>query len=144
MTSDDDLVDPRPAGDESWPGVDRARVSGPASPGSARVIRARAVLDAAAAADLRRETRALLARSGDPIVVDLTAVRDVEPVASGALRDLAYEAGDADVDLRVVRGPGAPAVSRALLDDGALFELYPTLDAALPCRSDRTGSPNGR
>ncbi|NYD37422.1 hypothetical protein [Actinomycetospora corticicola] len=109
------------------------------------MIRARAVLDAAAAADLRRQTRALLARSGDPIVVDLTDVRDVEPaVAPGALRDLAYEAGDADVDLRVVRGPGAPSVSRALLVDGALFELYPTLDAALRRRSDGAGSPNGR
>ncbi|GAA4853109.1 hypothetical protein GCM10023201_53140 [Actinomycetospora corticicola] len=141
MTPDDDLIAPRPAGADPA----RARESGPTSPGSARVIRARAVLDAAAAADLRRQTRALLARSGDPIVVDLTDVRDVEPaVAPGALRDLAYEAGDADVDLRVVRGPGAPSVSRALLVDGALFELYPTLDAALRRRSDGAGSPNGR
>jgi hypothetical protein len=101
-----------------------------------RVLRAGATLDAAAAAELRREVRALLARSADPLVVDLTAVRAAERAsAADVLRDLAYEAGDADVDLRivrrVVRDPGARDVSRALLGDESLFEVYPDLDAAL-------------
>ncbi|WP_433782652.1 STAS domain-containing protein [Actinomycetospora sp. CA-101289] len=100
------------------------------SPDGARVIRAGATLDAAAAAELRREVRSQLARSLDPLVVDLMAVRAAEPAAAAALRDLAYEAGDADVDLRLVRGPAAPEVTRALLDDESLFEIYPTLGAA--------------
>jgi hypothetical protein len=75
-------------------------------------------------------------------VVDLTAVRLTGPAAAAVLRDLAYEAGDADVDLRVVRDPGAPEVTRAVLDDETLFEIYPTVDAALqrPGGDDR-GSP---
>lgn len=117
MKHDDDLVDPRPTGADS--------------PGGARVLSAGATLDATAAAELRREARALLARSADPLVVDLTAVRVAEPAAaSSALRDLAYEAGEADIDLRVVRDPGAPETARALLDE-TLFEIYPSLDAAL-------------
>jgi len=80
MTPDDDLVAPRPAGADPA----RARVSGPASPGAFAFLTDQIVLDAAAAADLRRETRALLARSGDPIVVDLTDVRDVEPTVAPA------------------------------------------------------------
>jgi hypothetical protein len=92
---------------------------------------------------LRREARALLARSADPLVVDLTDVRDIEPTTpSGVLRDLAYEAGDADVDLRVVLDPAASEATRALLDDESLFEIYPTLDAALRGRADGSG-PGG-
>jgi hypothetical protein len=139
MKTDDDQFDPPPAGDGPDPGPDRAWVT--ESPGCARVLRARATVHAAAAAELRREARALLARSADPLVVDLTAVRDVEPTtASGALRDVAYEAGDADVDLRVVLGPGAPEAARALLDDDTLFEVYPTLDAALRGRAGGGGA----
>lgn len=126
----DDVYDPRHSGGD--PVFDRPRTPVPGPAEDARVLRTGPTLDAAAAATLRRETRALLARSTAPLVVDLTAVRDVEPAsASGVLRDLAYEAGEADVDLRVVRDPRAPAATRALLDDEALFELYPTLDAAL-------------
>ena len=130
MDIDDDHVDPR-ARDGLDPGPDRPRLSVTDSPTGARVIRVGATLDTTAAAELRREVRALLARSADPLVVDLTAVRAAEPVASAVLRDLAYEAGIADVDLRVVRDPDAPEMARALLDDEALFEPYPTLDAAL-------------
>ncbi|GLZ55618.1 STAS domain-containing protein [Actinomycetospora sp. NBRC 106378] len=114
MTHDDDLIDP----------------ACPSAVGSTRVLRARPVVDAAAAAEVRRESRALLARSTAPIVVDLTAVRHVEPGAAGVLRDVAREAGDADVDLRVVRACRR-ATTRALLDDEALYEIYPTLAAAL-------------
>ncbi len=128
MTTDDDQVGPRPACDD----LDRPALSVADSQTGARVIRVGAVLDATVGAELRREVRALLARSADPLVVDLTAVRDAEPVgAGGVLRDVAYEAGAADVDLRVVRDPGASEVARAVLDDEALFEIYPTLDAAL-------------
>jgi len=88
------------------------------------------------AAELRREARALLAHSVHPLVVDLTAVRLTGPAAAAVLRDLAYEAGVADVDLRVVRDPDAPEVARAVLDDEALFEIYPTLDAALQRPAD--------
>lgn len=96
------------------------------------MLRAGATLDATAAAELRREAIALLARSVDPLVVDLTAVRDAEPAAASAvIRALAYEAGDADVDLRVVRDPAAPEVSRTLLGDETLFEIYPSLGVAL-------------
>jgi anti-anti-sigma regulatory factor len=105
-------------------------------PNAARVLRAVATLDASAVAALRREARALLARSACPLVVDLTAVRTAEPAASAVLRDLAYDAGDADVDLRIVRDPAAPEVARTLLGDETLFELYPSLDAALDGLAD--------
>src|SRR4051812_34049408 len=125
MDTDDDRVDPRPT-DGIDSGPDRPRSSTMDSPNGARVIKAGATLDATAAAELRREARALLARSAHPLVVDLLAVRTAEPAAASAvLRELAYEAGDADVDLRVVRDPAAPEVTRALLDDETLFEIYP-------------------
>ena len=130
MDIEDDPLDP-PAGNGLGPGPDRPRLSITDAATGARVISIGATLDATAAAELRREVRALLARSADPLVVDLTAVRAAQPVASAVLRDLAYEAGAADVDLRVVRDPAAPEVARAVLDDEALFEIYPTLDAAL-------------
>jgi hypothetical protein len=95
-----------------------------------------------AVAELRREARALLARSACPLVVDLTAVRTAEPAASAVLRDLAYDAGDADVDLRIVRDPAASEVARTLLGDETLFELYPSLDAALDGLADGP-SPGG-
>lgn len=141
MKTDDDQFHTPPTGDGPDPGPGRAWDS--QSPGGARVLRARATIHAAAAAQLRREARALLARSADPVVVDLTDVRDIEPTTpSGLLRDLAYEAGDADVDLRVVLDPAAPEATRALLDDETLFEIYPTLDAALRDRADGSG-PGG-
>ncbi len=128
---DDDHVDPHVGGGLD-PGPDRPRLSVTDSPTGARVIRVGATLDTTAAAALRREIRALLARSLDPLVVDLTAVRDAEPAsASAVLREMAYEAGVADVDLRVVRDPDGSEVARAVLHDEALFEVYPTLDAAL-------------
>ncbi|WP_018330232.1 STAS domain-containing protein [Actinomycetospora chiangmaiensis] len=112
--------------------ADHARPPVTETAGGVRLLRARPVVDAAAAAELRRECRGLLARSAAPVVVDLTAVRDVDPdAAAGVLCELAYEAGDADVDLRVVRGRRASAATRTLLDDETLFELYPTLTAAL-------------
>jgi anti-anti-sigma regulatory factor len=124
MTPDDDLVAHRPVGRH-----------GPAD--RVRVLRARPTVDAAAAAELRREARVLLARSAGPIVVDLTDVRDVEPThVFGVFRDLASEAGEADVDLRVVRGPRATRTTRTLLGDEDLFEIYPTLVAALQGRDD--------
>lgn len=127
MKPGDDLIGPRPVD----PGADPAGARGGSVEG-VRVLRARAVVDAAAAAELRREARALLARSGAPIVVDLTGVRAVEPThVFGVFRDLAYEAGEADVDLRVVRGPRPSETTRTLLGDEALFEIYPTLDAAV-------------
>jgi anti-anti-sigma regulatory factor len=133
MEADDDQLDPAP---------DPPGTSSRGSPAGARVLRPGATLDAAAAAQLRRDARVLLARSPEPLVIDLTTVRAVDrAAASGVLRELAYEAGDADVDLRVVRDPGAPAVTRALLDDETLFELFPTLDAALRHRADRGGPP---
>jgi hypothetical protein len=104
----------------------------PGTPSGAHVLRAGATLDAAAAAELRRDVRALLARSVHPLVVDLTAVRAAErDTAADVLRDLAYEAGDADVDLRVVRDARARDVCRALLGDETLFEIYPDLGTAL-------------
>ena len=127
MDTDDDRPDERPSAD----GVDRAAVVVTDLPTGVRVISTGAILDAAGAAELRREFSALLARSVHPLVVDLTAVRAVESDAvSAVLRHLAYEAGDADVDLRVVRDPGAH-VARAVFGDESLFEVYPTLDAAL-------------
>lgn len=138
----EDHVDP-PVGDDLDPGPERPRLSVTDSPTGARVIRVGATLDATAAAELRREVRGLLARSVDPLVVDLTAVRAAEPDASAVLRDLAYEAGAADVDLRVVRDPDAPEVARAVLDDEALFEIYPTLDAALQRPADVPPSQPG-
>ena len=126
------------------------------------MIRAGATLDAGAAAELRREARALLARSVAPLVVDLSAVRAAEPAAaSAALRDVAYEAGDADVDLRLVGDPAEPEVMREILDGETLFEVYPSLDAALqrsadtaaatmpppsrhPCHRSRPPTPGGR
>ncbi|MEJ2890524.1 STAS domain-containing protein [Actinomycetospora aeridis] len=111
---------------------DRPRSSTTTPPTGARLLSVGATLDAAVAAALRREMRALLARSADPIVVDLTAVRATDrTAASEALRDLASEAGEADVDLRVARDPAAREVNRALLGDERLFEVYPDLDAAL-------------
>lgn len=128
MNADDDRSDPPPT--------------------CARVLGARATLDATAAAELRREAKALLARSADPLVVDLTGVRAAEPAACGVLRELAYEAGDADVDFRVVRAAGASEVTQPLLDDETLFEIFPSVDAALRRRADgrnlRVGRPRGR
>ncbi|HSK58824.1 MAG TPA: STAS domain-containing protein [Actinomycetospora sp.] len=119
----------------SWPG--RPMMSTTETPSGVHVLRAGATLDAAAAAELRREVRALLARSADPLVVDLPAVHAADrATAADVLRDLAYEAGDADVDLRVVRDPGAREAARALLGDESLFEIYPDLDAALDGAAD--------
>lgn len=141
MKLDDDQLEPRPTGSGLDPTPD-PKTSSRDSPEGARVLRVGAAVDTAAATQLRREARALLARSGNPLVVDLTAVRAVDrAAASGVLRELAYEAGEADVDLRIVRDPGAPEVTRALLDDETLFELFPTLDAALRQRADGGGPP---
>jgi len=132
MDTDDERLNPRPAGDGVDPGPHRPQCSISDSPTGARVIRVGTTLDATGAPELRRQALALLARSVHPIVIDLTAVRVVEPtVASAVLRDLAYEAGDADVDLRVVTDPDAPGVTRAVLGNETLFEVYPTLGAAL-------------
>jgi hypothetical protein len=129
MAATDDRIDPTGDGLSRGPGRPSTSTDHPTG---ARVIRVRAILDAAASAELRHEAVALLARSVEPLVVDLTAVRAAEAAAASAvLRDLAYEAGDANVDLRIVRDPEAPEVSRAVLDDETLFEIYPTLDAAL-------------
>jgi hypothetical protein len=148
MHIEDDQVDPRGNGEDIEPGGDRPGMSHTGPPDAARIIRAGASFDASAAAELRREARALLARSADPLVVDLTTIRVAEaPEASAALRELAYEAGDADVDLRVVLDPTAPGMVRALLDDEDLFEIYPSLDAALtgtidaPPPGERPGHP---
>jgi hypothetical protein len=124
---EDDPVAPRRAVD----GLDRpgSPVTDPQT--GARVIRVGAMLDATVGPQLRREVRVLLARSPDPLVVDLTALREAEPVGGSAvLRDLAHEAGAADVDLRVVLGSDPSEVARAVLDE-ALFEIYPTVEAAL-------------
>ena len=131
MDTDDERADPRPAGGGVDPGPHRPRWSISDPPTGARVIRVGTTLDATSAPELRRQARALLARSVHPHVIDLTAVRVVEPIAAAVLRDLAYEAGDADVDLRVVTDPDAPGVTRAVLANEALFEVYPTLGAAL-------------
>ncbi|HEY2194722.1 MAG TPA: STAS domain-containing protein [Actinomycetospora sp.] len=136
MNTDDDQVDPHHTGEGLDPGRGRPRLSITDSPTGARVIRAGVTLDAPAAAELRREAWAMLARSGHPLVVDLTAVRTAEPAAAAVLRDLAYEAGHADVDLRVVRDPAAPEVTRALLDDQTLFEICPSLEEALDGATD--------
>jgi anti-anti-sigma regulatory factor len=142
MDTDDERVGPRPTGEGPDPGPHRPQWSISDSPTGARVIRVGTTLDATGAPELRREARALLARSVDPIVIDLTALRIVEPTAASAvLRDLAYEAGDADVDLRVVTDPEGPGVTRAVLGDRALFEVYPTLDAALQRAPQRGPSP---
>ena len=131
MDTDDDHVDP-PVSDGLEPRPNRPGLSVTDSPTGARVIRVGTTLDATVGAELRRQVSALLARSLDPLVVDLTAVRDAEPAgASAVLREAAYEAGAADVDLRVVCDPRARGMTRAVLDDEALFEIYPTLDAAL-------------
>lgn len=144
MDTGDERVGPPPTDEGRDPGHGRAWSSFTDSQTGTRVIRAGATLDAAAAAALRREASALLARSVRSLMVDLAAVRAAEPAAASAvLRDLAYEAGDADVDLRVVADPGAPELTRAVLDDETLFEVYPTLDAALQRAGDRTGPPPG-
>ena len=140
-TDDEQVDDPCPAGEGLHPEPGRARWSITGSPTGTPVITAGPTLDATAAAELRREARALLARSVHALVVDLTAVRLTDPAAAAVLRDLAYEAGDADVDLRVVRDPGAPEVTRAVLDDETLFELYPSLDAALRRPGDGAAPP---
>jgi anti-anti-sigma regulatory factor len=141
MHTEDEQVDPCPAGDD--PAPDRPRLSVTDSPAGARVIRAGVTLDAAAAAELRREASALLARSVHPLVLDLTAVRAAGPAASAVLRDLAYEAGDANIDFRVVRDPEASEVARTVLDDETLFEIYPSLDAALRRPADRSSPQPG-
>jgi anti-anti-sigma regulatory factor len=141
VDTDDDEGDPRPVGDDPDPESARARWSITASPNGTRVLTAGAALDARAAAELRREAMALLARSAHPLVVDLTAVRSTEAAAAVVFRELASEAGDADVDLRVVRDPGATGVARAVLGDESLFDVYPTLDAALRRRTDGAAPP---
>ena len=141
MDTDDDRAAPPPGGDGLDPGLGRPRLSITDSPTGARVITAGATLDATAATELRREARTLLARSAHPLVVDLTAVRLTEPVASAVLRELAYEAGDADVDLRVVVDPAAPEVTGAVIDDATLFEICSTLDAALRRPADGAAPP---
>lgn len=74
-------------------------------------------------------------------MVDLTALREAEPVGGSAvLRDLAHEAGAADVDLRVVLGPDPSEVARAVLDE-ALFEIYPSVEAALEHLADAPAPP---
>jgi len=125
-------------------GPGRPGLSISSSPTGIRVIGTGARLDATAAAELRHEAMALLARSVRPLVIDLSAVRAADPAAaSAALRDLAYEAGSANVDLRVVRDPRATEMARAVLDDETLFEVYPTLDQALH-HPVRGGPPPGR
>ena len=110
----------------------RATVSVTESPTGARVVSVGVTLDAVGLAQLRREFRALLARSGNPLIVDLTAVRAVDSVrAPVVLRHLACDAGDADVDFRVVWDLVANERARPVLGDESPFDIYPTLDAAL-------------
>ncbi|NMO89755.1 hypothetical protein [Actinomycetospora sp. TBRC 11914] len=132
MDTSDDRADPRHTGNGFDPEVDQPRSSIIDSRTGTRVITAGPVLHATAVAQLRRVAKALLAHSDDPLLIDLTAVRYAESAASVVLRDLAYEAGDANIDLRVVLDPAAHEVTRAVLDDETLFEIYPDLDAALP------------
>jgi anti-anti-sigma regulatory factor len=111
---------------------DRPRLAVIQAPSGVRVIRVGAVFDAAAAAELRREISALLARSMSPLVLDLSVVCAVEEDAvSAVLRHVVHEAGDADVDLRVVRRPSVDEVTRAVSRQGSLLEVFPTLEAAL-------------
>ena len=131
----DDPDDP-PLGDGVDRRLDWPRLSITHSLNGARVIRVGATLDATAAAELRYVVNVLLTRSTDPLVVDLAAVRAAEPIASAVLRGVAYEAGAADVDLRVVRDPGTPRVAGVVLADETLFEIFPTLDAALQHPAD--------
>lgn len=141
MDTDNDRVGPHPTGDGLDPARGRAWSSFTDSPTGTRVLRAGATLDMTAAAALRREATGLLARSVRSLVVDLSDVRLADPdAASAVLRELAYEAGDADVDLRVVT-PEAPEVTRAVLGDETLFEIFPTVDAALQRATGRTASP---
>lgn len=87
-------------------------------------------LDAAAGKELRRLGRTLLAHSARLLVLDLTEVVRAHPSAVDAVVDLAYEAGDASVDLRVV----CDVMSTVLRQDPSLeqlLDLYPTLDTAL-------------
>lgn len=132
-----------PGGDGVDPERDRPRVSISHSLDGARVIRVGATLDATTAAELRCVVNALLTRSTDPLVVDLAAVRAAEPIASAVLRGMAYEAGAADVDLRVVRDPGTPQVAGVVLADDTLFEVFPTLDAALQHPADAPSPQSG-
>lgn len=141
MDTSDDRVDPRHTGNGFDPKVDQPRSSITDSRTGTRVITAGPILHATAAAELRRVAKALLAHSDHPLLIDLTAVRDAESAASVVLRDLAYEAGEADVDLRVVLDPAAHEVTRAVLDDETLFEIYPNLDAALPHPANAAGPP---
>ena len=145
MAGDLDMTDhgDRPVGDGVDRGVDRPSLTISHSPDGTRVIRVGASLDATAAAELRCVVNALLARSTDPLVVDLAPVRAAEPVASAVLREMAYQAGAADVDLRVVRDPDTPRVAGVVLADDTLFELFPTLEAALQRPADAS-SPQPR
>lgn len=141
MDTSDDRVDARHTGDGLDPKVDRPRPSITDRRTGTRVITAGPILHATAAAELRRVAKALLAHSDHPLLIDLTAVRYAEFAASVVLRDLAYEAGDADVDLRVVLDPAAHEVTRAVLDDETLFEIYPDLATALPHTANAAGPP---
>lgn len=100
-------------------------------PGQVHVVTVGAALDRSCARELRRLARALLARSCRVLVVDLSPVRTADAAATrAALGDLAHEAADAAVELRLVHGLTPCRVVRGLLDDAA-FETYLVLEHAL-------------
>lgn len=102
-----------------------------AHPVGARVITVhRHRLDAEIAVELRRLSYALLAHSTHPILLDLTTATHTEPTAVDAIVDFAYQAGDANVDFRLVCDAHAPTLT-PILARPALFKVYPTTDAAL-------------
>lgn len=125
--------------DHPPPSSDGCSGTGPGEPGlsvtehptGARIVTVSGRLDAATAVGLRRLGRVLVARNVRRLVVDLTGSPE-GPAADGvaALVDLAYESGDADIDLRIVSGAPASARTRTLAQQ-ELFELYLTVEAAL-------------
>ena len=97
------------------------------------VVEAVGELDLAVAPALRQVTRdALGASGGKPsVVVDLSRVDLLDSVSLGILLGVRRRIAEREGRLRVV--VAAPAVERLFLltDTAALFDLVPTLDAAL-------------
>ncbi|NMH96792.1 STAS domain-containing protein [Pseudonocardia sp. K10HN5] len=94
------------------------------------IVHASGRLDRATALRLRQLLDDQLAAAPRAIVLDLTSVSVVEPDGVETLDYVARRAGEADIGLGLVTVDGA--VIRALATAGvdALFDVYPSTEAA--------------
>jgi anti-anti-sigma factor len=99
------------------------------------VVRASGCLDRLTAPDLRQVLDEQLDAAPWAIVVDLSAVSVLQPDAVPTLVDVAHSAGEADIGLCLVAVDGIVDGALAAAGVHDLFEIHPTMEAALDALS---------